>query len=639
MRLFLIGLWIVVVATACKSEQEPKAGALRVDLSYATFRPGCLKITATDKADSSRTVSQEVTLGSPPPQSQQLTVAVFREKGWSRDLVLTATAYESTCAAQNPRQVATQTVDAQVPEKNVLPVPMELRAQDLDDDGFVRTDQGGSDCNDDDKQINPRATESCNGRDDNCSGDESDAPGVTQFFADSDGDGFGNPLRLQVSCVAPAGHVTNNRDCNDTNPSIRPDKPEALCDGQDDNCSGTPDETFNVGMQCQTALACAGTLACQGTAGAACVSTQTPTEWFLDRDGDAHAGTPAGTSCTQPPGAVSTGSDCDDSSPFVFDVATERCDRLDNNCNTQVDEGCTARDYVAVTGAPSSFLRAVASYAENKVWVAGDNNTLAHVDGTNVTPYTDCPSRKWVSAWAHPNGRIFLGSDDGLLATRTVGGGSNCEEVETGRSSSVNGLVGFRSGPNATLFAVTSEGRIFEWSYMGTGAGTVREVGRVAANLRAIDGTSTTNLVTVGAESVNSVTVARAFARNPVTGAWTREPLPTTLPGGTFLRAVHMVHGQLAYAAGDNGVVVRRANGEWLELPRLPSAANARDVAAYGSTAVYAVSNSTEEVYLFNGNSWSRDLKVNWTPFAIDGVGPHDLWVVGDQGNVVHRGP
>ncbi|HLK99697.1 MAG TPA: putative metal-binding motif-containing protein [Myxococcaceae bacterium] len=639
MRLFLIGLWIVVVATACKSEQEPKAGALRVDLSYATFRPGCLKITATDRADSSRTVSQEVTLGSPTPQSQVLTVAVFREKGWSRDLTLTATAYESTCAAQNPRQVATQTVDAQVPEKSVVAVPMELRAEDLDDDGFVRTDQGGSDCDDDDKQINPRATESCNGRDENCSGDESDAPGVTQYFADADGDGFGNPLRLQVSCAAPAGHVTNNRDCNDTNPSIRPDQPEALCDGQDDNCSGTPDETFNVGMQCQTAQACAGAFVCQGTTGTACVSPQTPTDWFLDRDGDAHAGTPAGTSCTAPPGAVSTTSDCDDTSPFVFNVATEKCDRLDNNCNLQVDEGCTARDYVAVTGVTSSFLRAVASYAENKAWVAGDGNTLAHVEGTNVTPYTDCPSRKWVSAWAHPNGRIFLGSDDGLLATRGAGGGSACVELETGRSSSINGLVGIRNGSNATLFAVTSEGRIFEWSYTGTGTGTVREVGRVAANLRAIDGTSTTSLVTVGAESVNSVTVARAFAKNPVTGAWTRETLPATLPGSTFLRAVHMVHGQLAYAAGDNGVVVQRANGQWSELPRLPSAANARDVAAYGRTSVYAVSNSTEEVYLFNGSSWSRDLKVNWTPFAIDGVGPHDLWVVGDQGNVVHRGP
>jgi hypothetical protein len=62
-------------------------------------------------------------------------------------------------------------------------------------------------------------------------------------------------------------------------------------------------------------------------------------------------------------------------------------------------------------------------------------------------------------------------------------------------------------------------------------------------------------------------------------------------------------------------------------------------VAGYGRTAVYVVSNSSKDVYRYDGTSWSTDLPVSWTPYAIDGVAPHDLWVAGSQGKVVHRGP
>src|SRR5690349_2606277 len=150
MRLFRLGLWIVVVAIGCKKEAGPTAGALRVDLSYATFRPGCLTLKAEDKADPANSETQQLQLGAKPERSRDLTVAVFRKEGWGRDLVLTATAYERSCAEQNPRQVATQAVEAQVPEEGITAVQMDLRALDLDDDGYVQTSQGGSDCDDED---------------------------------------------------------------------------------------------------------------------------------------------------------------------------------------------------------------------------------------------------------------------------------------------------------------------------------------------------------------------------------------------------------------------------------------------------------------------------------------------------------
>jgi hypothetical protein len=39
--------------------------------------------------------------------------------------------------------------------------------------------------------------------------------GTTTFYADADGDGFGNATTSIVNCVPPVGYVTNNTDCND----------------------------------------------------------------------------------------------------------------------------------------------------------------------------------------------------------------------------------------------------------------------------------------------------------------------------------------------------------------------------------------------------------------------------------------
>ena len=37
------------------------------------------------------------------------------------------------------------------------------------------------------------------------------------YYADADGDGFGDIAVDSMDCVAPAGYVSNNTDCNDNN--------------------------------------------------------------------------------------------------------------------------------------------------------------------------------------------------------------------------------------------------------------------------------------------------------------------------------------------------------------------------------------------------------------------------------------
>lgn len=144
---------------------------------------------------------------------------------------------------------------------------------DSDDDGFgvpeitilaCSAPEGYADiigdCYDANPAIYPGATEICNGVDDNCSGMVDEGLLIT-FYADNDGDLFGDPEEFELFCEGIAGYVEDNTDCNDTNNLIYPGATE-LCNNIDDNCDGNIDEGFVINI---TIAASGPTTICQGS--------------------------------------------------------------------------------------------------------------------------------------------------------------------------------------------------------------------------------------------------------------------------------------------------------------------------------------------------------------------------------------
>lgn len=181
----------------------------------------------------------------------------------------------------------------------------QLQPQDEDGDGYTLSE---GDCDDLDASVNAGSTEVCDGKDNNC--DDLVDEGVTQiFFADADGDGFGNRDVWVASCEQTAGYLPNDEDCDDNNPGNFPGNIES-CNAADDDCDGLIDEE---------------------AAGAA--------TWFADADRDGY-GDPADAidSCEAVSGRVSTATDCDDTNDAIHPDAPEWCNTVDDDCDGAIDE-------------------------------------------------------------------------------------------------------------------------------------------------------------------------------------------------------------------------------------------------------------------------------------------------------------
>jgi hypothetical protein len=65
----------------------------------------------------------------------------------------------------------------------------------------------------------------------------------TDWHADADGDGYGDPTSTTLACVVPSGYVEDDEDCDDTDAASYPDA-EEVCDGADNDCDGDVDNDW-----------------------------------------------------------------------------------------------------------------------------------------------------------------------------------------------------------------------------------------------------------------------------------------------------------------------------------------------------------------------------------------------------------
>lgn len=141
--------------------------------------------------------------------------------------------------------------------------------------------------------------------------------GSTIFYADADGDGYGNSAVTTTGCVAPSGYVSDNTDCNDGNVNIHPGASET-CNNLDDDCDNSIDEGL-----------------IQFT-------------YYADLDLDTYGNINATTTTCQviaPSGYVNNSTDCNDGNASIHPNANEICNNIDDDCDNAIDEGLTQFTY------------------------------------------------------------------------------------------------------------------------------------------------------------------------------------------------------------------------------------------------------------------------------------------------------
>jgi hypothetical protein len=173
------------------------------------------------------------------------------------------------------------------------------------------------DCDDTDAAVHPGALERCDATDDDCNGEvDDDAIDAGHWYADEDGDGYGDPAASAVACDPPTGTVGNDEDCDDADGTVHPGADE-LCNDTDDDCDGSVDD-FATDM----------------------------TTWYADLDGDGHPGSSLTlTACEAPDGYGAESTDCDDLDDSAYPEAEEVCDGVDNDCDEETDEGVMSTWY------------------------------------------------------------------------------------------------------------------------------------------------------------------------------------------------------------------------------------------------------------------------------------------------------
>jgi hypothetical protein len=279
-----------------------------------------------------------------------------------------------------------------------------------------------TDCDDADASANPGAAEICDGVDNDCDGavDEADAIDGTLWYADTDGDGYGDASASTFACTQPSGYVADSRDCDDSDASAYPSADE-YCDGVDNDCDGAVDERTAVDVA----------------------------TWYRDADGDGYGGaTVTTTACDQPSGYEADGSDCNDTVATINPGAAEICDSLDNDCDGLVDDADSD-----TTGQPSWYPDADG----DGYGAAGGATTACTQPAGTVTSASDCDDG---DPAVHPTATEWCNGVDDDCDGTADGVGLAAWIDSAGTVSDLTGALATGSSSTAITRSFTTDGTL-----------------------------------------------------------------------------------------------------------------------------------------------------------------------------------
>lgn len=113
--------------------------------------------------------------------------------------------------------------------------------------GYV---QNRDDCDDDNAAVNPNAVEICDDLDNDCNDSIDDGLQQYTYYEDLDGDQYGNPNNSILRCGPIANYVSDNTDCDDSNPDIHPGAYDTCENGIDEDCDGADRDCGAVASVC-----------------------------------------------------------------------------------------------------------------------------------------------------------------------------------------------------------------------------------------------------------------------------------------------------------------------------------------------------------------------------------------------------
>ncbi|MSQ03494.1 MAG: hypothetical protein EXR71_16655, partial [Myxococcales bacterium] len=326
---------------------------------------------------------------------------------------------------------------------------------DADGDGFPSCD----DCDDTRLEVKPGAAEACDGLDNNCDGtiDEGAGDSLT-FYADADGDLYGDGANPIEACALPPGASETKNDCDDTDDRVHPGADE-YCNGIDDDCDDGADEDAvdmaewfadadgdghgNPSVSTKDCEAPAGYDAssddCNDVNGAIhpgaseyCGGTDWDCDgvvneadsvdivaYYSDTDGDGYYGTYAGAACFAPAGYDTTSSDCDEADEDINPAAEDICDDVDNDCDGPVDDG------LSVPGAYATIQSAInaSSSGQHVCVAAGEYNEDVDFGSRSITVEGMDGSDSTVIAGTGRGTAVTISSGTPTLRGFTIKGG------------------------------------------------------------------------------------------------------------------------------------------------------------------------------------------------------------------------